>query len=325
MRGKFYIDGKDAYSEWGITIQQNGYAQVIQLPSFKKLDSTEWDEYDGEEVDLTDPVLDSKTLQMQFNITNVSMAEDFFHFLSDGAYHIFNLVEIGRSYKLRLSQNSTLSSRIFLGKFTISLVDDFPPIRYEDGMTDAQLSNQYPYILNIKPYDNNIIGEIGYSFDDIEFGRLGVLVLEGTYNNIIKNPNVRDNLKIDNNSESGIIYDGEKVYYKTKDVQLKLLIHTLNIIEFWKRWDSLFTILIQPETRKLFSEEVIEEYECYYKSCNISKFDILTNGHVWCEFTVTVTFVDDRPSEGEYLLATEDFAWVITEEDKKYVQINKNK
>ena len=57
MVGKLFIDGLDAFSEYGIFVEQYGYKALVQMPSFKKLSSTEWPEYDGEEVDLSAPLL----------------------------------------------------------------------------------------------------------------------------------------------------------------------------------------------------------------------------------------------------------------------------
>lgn len=323
--GELFIDGKDAILEYGVFVERYGYKGLIQMASFKALDSTVWNEFDGAEFDLTDPVLDSKTFSMQFCVLNISMVSDLFFLLSDGSYHIFEFKEIIRTYKLRLENNSSLSSKIYLGKFTLSFVDDFPPVRYKDSMTSEDLSAVFPSVLNVQPYTSAVMREVGYSIDDIPFERLGIHILEGTYQNILKTPNVRENLKISVKDKSGAEYDDEKVLYQTKDVQIKLLIRANNIVEFWQRWDSFFTILIQPDTRKLYSEEIIEEYECFYKNSNIQKFDILPNGRVWCEFYVTLTFVNDRPLETEYLLATENFEWVVTEEEKDFVLINKNK
>ena len=42
MVGKLFIDGLDAFSEYGIFVEQYGYKALVQMPSFKKLNSTEW-------------------------------------------------------------------------------------------------------------------------------------------------------------------------------------------------------------------------------------------------------------------------------------------
>lgn len=324
--GRLLIDGNDAYTEYGVFVERWGYKNLIQMPAFKAPESTEWEEFDGAEFDLTDPVLDSKTFQMQFCAINITQVQDLFALLSDKSYHIFNFVELGRSFKLRLSNNNALSSKIALGKFTISLVDDFPPIRYQAGMSNAILNQDFPRVLNVQPYETSVIKmNVGYDLDDVDFGRMGVNILDGTNQNILKSPNVRENLKVSIKGRSGVEYDDENVFYKARDVQMKVLIHAGDITDFWHRYDSLFTILIQPETRSLLSWEVAMEYECFYKSCQITKFDILNNGHVWCEFTLTLTFVADRPVEMEWLLASEDMEWILTEEDENFVLLDKNR
>lgn len=324
--GRLFIDNNDAYTEYGVFVERYGYKALIQMPSFKNPDYIEWEEYDGAEFDLTDPVLDSKTFQMQFCVTNITNTGDLLFLLSDGAYHEFYFVELGRKYKLRLSSNSALTSRIFLGKFTLSFVDDFPPIRYAEGMNASELNAEYPRVLNVAPYNSSVLRmETGYSLDGVTFDRFGVLILDGTNQNILKAPNVRDNLKVNIREKSGIEYDDMLVLYKTKDVQMKLLIHTDNIGDFWHRWDSLFTYLIQPEIRQLESLETVEMYDCFYKSCQITKFDIVNGGHVWCEFTLTLTFVSDRPHETEWLLSSESLEWIVTEKDEDFVLLDKNK
>ena len=38
--GKLYIDGRDAMLEYGIFVEKGGYKGVVQMPSFKNVDST---------------------------------------------------------------------------------------------------------------------------------------------------------------------------------------------------------------------------------------------------------------------------------------------
>lgn len=308
MVGKLFIDGNDAFLEYGVFVEQYGYKALIQMPSFKKLDITEWQEYDGEETDLTSPVLDTKTFSIPFCITDITGANDLFELLSDKAYHEFNFIEISRSYKLRLVSNTSLSSRIRLGKLSLNFADDFPKI-------DAAA----PYA---SPASD--VRQRGYMIDEIDFSRFGIYVLDGTDDNIQKAPNVRPNLTVDSKGVSGVLYDDEKVMYKTKDVTMKLLIRADSISTFWRRWFSFFQSLIQPEERKLYVDATVEEFDCYYKKNSVSKFEILRNGRVWCEFSVVLTFTNSRP-EGNYgLLATETEELVITETDNSYILLRKD-
>lgn len=274
MVGNLFIDGKDALLVYGVFVEYGGYKSLIQMPSFKKISTTEWHEYDGEEIDLTEPVLDSKTFSMQFCIINIDYAEILFDELATGAYHIFEFRDIGKSYKLRLTQNGSFSSFIKLGKLTLSFADDFPVVPSGE-----------PYQLG-----KSEIRQFGYKLDGIDFSQFGSYILKGSDDAIRKAPNVRSNLSVDSTSLPGLIYDDEYVTFKSKDVALNLLINTDSIDEFWKRWNSLFAIVLKPEARSFYFSALDHEYECYYKSNSVRKFEIMRNGHVWCEFNLTLIF-----------------------------------
>ncbi|MCM1221650.1 MAG: hypothetical protein NC044_05390 [Prevotella sp.] len=292
--GKLFIDGIDAYTEFGVSVARYGYKQLIQMPAFKKLDSTDWPEEDGTETDLTEPQLDTRTLQIDFNINNVRYAEDLFDELCGNSYHTFYFVELKKTYKLRMTQNGKFKSLIHLGTMTLTFADDFPTIptaeHYHLGESE--------------------IRQVGYEVDGLDFSQFGAWVLEGTDDNIRKAANTKDNLKVSAKNVAGVMYDGSQTYFKTKDVQIKLLIDAPDINTFWRRWNALFGTILQPESRTLYYAVLGNEYDCYYKSNSVTKFDILRNGKVWCEFSVTLTFTDYRPTGQYMLLAHEDFALV---------------
>lgn len=316
MVGRLFIDGKDAFSEYGVFVEQYGYKGLIQMPQFKDIVTTEWDEYDGEEPDLENPILDTKTFGIMFCITDTVGAGDLYELISDKAYHVFQFVELERSYKLRLVSNPAYSSFVKLGTFTLNFADDFPPVVITDE-TDTDSLDEYNLILNQSPFSKAPAGfkQKGYTLDDVDFSLFGVYLIEGTLDNLNKAPEVRSNLKIDTKNKAGITYDDENVNYRAKDAALNLFIHADGIADFWKRWNALFTALLQPGQRNIYIDDTLEDYECYYKSNAVRRFDILQNGKVWCEFTVTMRFTNTRPTGNYLVLATEDGELVITEED----------
>lgn len=291
MKNLLFIDGKDAYIEYGVFVEQYGYKQLIQFASFKKIDSTDWPDEDGVEVDLTEPQLDTRTLQIQFCIANVRYAEDLFDELAIGAYHTFEFKQLGKTYTLRMTSNGTFKSFIKLGKLTLSFSDDFPVI---------PTGSHYAL-------DKSGIRQIGFELDGIDFSQFGSYVLDGSEDSIRKASNIKENLKITTSNAAGVIYDSSAVQFKSKEVTLKLLIDAPDIAEFWKRYDGLFAVILQPENRNFYYAQLGNEYECYYKSMSVSKFDILRSGKVWCEFSVTLVFTDYRPVGQYMLLAHEDF------------------
>ncbi|EJX05262.1 hypothetical protein EVA_06618, partial [gut metagenome] len=286
MEGKLFIDGQDAFTEYGIFIEHYGFKDLIAMPGFKKIDSTEWDEYDGEEYDLTNPVLDAHTLTLPFYVMNIFAAGDFFEVLSNKAYHQFEFRDIGRTYRLRLVSNNQLNKKIKIGKMSLTFIDDNSSIPTGMPMATAPAGfKQKEYML-----------------DKIDFSRFGIYILQGTEEDVMKSPQVRENIKYDDPSRNGIIYDQEQVKYKAKQAQLKLLIYANSITEFWARYDAFFCQLLKPGNHILYIPSIYEEYDCFYKKMSITKFDILKTGKVWCEFNVILQFTNMTPSMNVMLL-----------------------
>lgn len=44
MSGRFYIDGKDAFTEYGIYVQEGGYNELVAYPPLKAVTSNDWQE-----------------------------------------------------------------------------------------------------------------------------------------------------------------------------------------------------------------------------------------------------------------------------------------
>ena len=87
MKGLFYIDGIDAFTRYGVMIEEGGYNGVLSYPSLKEPEqSNNWLEEDGIEVDLSDPKLNTKELDISFSAFDEYMLGDFIALLSDGAH-----------------------------------------------------------------------------------------------------------------------------------------------------------------------------------------------------------------------------------------------
>ena len=148
-------------------------------------------------------------------------------------------------------------------------------------------------------------------------------VLRGTDDSIRKAPNVRENLKITAKNMSGVSYDSNgDVHWKSKDVTLKLFVRAADIDEFWERYGALYQILLAPGLRTFTFRPIDMTYHCFYKSNSITRFDILTSGKVWCEFSVVLTFTDWHPVSSWLLLETEREELVITENDGSNINYN---
>lgn len=315
MKGEFLIDGDNSFESYRVLVEQYGYRGVVAVPAFKGIELTEWRDEDGVEADLSAPVLGPRIMTLQFVFTDINMMTLFYNVISDGAYHTFNFTEISKSVSLRLQSSPALSSFVRVGRVSMTFVEDVPTIP------------------SASPYDTGAtrVTQRGFELDDIDLSRYGCWVLEGSIQNIMKAPAVKENITVNKSNTAGQTYlpqfhvEGQNevsdVFFKAKDTTLNLLINARNITEFWRCWNALFSALTAAGLRELAITDIGEFYDCFYKSSNITRFDIRQSGTVWCEFTVTLTFTDFRPDgDGIVILAAEDGA-VITTEDGAYVNL----
>lgn len=316
MKGKLYIDGTDAYAKYGVFVVKGSYDDLVALPSLKEPDKNDWPEEDGQEVDLSAPALNSESVGITLGFTSNLIFNDFVNMLAEMGYHDFRFTDLGRTYRLRLSSQSSyeISERLEIAKFGFE--NDFPR------------SADYVYREPV----SNIPMPGGYEIDDKDLSGYGISVLQGSLTEVLKSPAVKKNLLQDFKNQDGAVYDGEAVRFQAKEVNIRCLMRAESIESFWRNRDALLHDLskVSAKTdsqgyeyrdaeRRLFVESLYESYPCYYKSCRTDDF-AMTDG-VWWEFTLTLVFTSFRVEEIEYLLAAESGELIVTEDEQYYINL----
>ena len=270
--GSLYVDGFDAYEQFGLYVVAGGWNELVAMPPLKTVKTNDWQEEDGIEVDLSAPVLNTREVSIKFAVAGLfSSFFDLLDVLSDGAYHTFVCTEIGRTYRLRLTQQPNLKGLKLLGHATLKFADDFP-------------LNGYRY----NAPQTTILQTEDYLFDDVPFSRYGVRIIKGTYDEITRSAAVKQNMLRNINSQSGAIYDPEQVTFKSKDVKLYCLMRAETLDELWNNYDALLYDLIRPGERLLGVDALKQEFPFYYKSCQVTEF--CPTGRIWMQFVLTITF-----------------------------------
>lgn len=297
MKGRLYIDGTDVYATFGVYVISGGYNELVAFPPLKSVTSTEWQEEDGAEVDLTDPVLNTRDVQIKFAFGGLfARFCDFLALLSDGAYHEFNCAYIGRTYTLRLTQQPNLDIVRTLGTATLKFADDFPFSWYVPNSPDS-----------------SIIQSDAYKLDGLNLTQYGCHVLQGSLAEVMKSAQVKQNLLRNIPTKSGVIYDPKTVTYKTKEVKLKCLCRAETLSELWRNYDALLYDLTLPDEHILTVTELEQDFPFYYKSCSVS--DFFPDGKIWLAFTLTLVFTGSFRLDGsDFVLSTEGGVVVATED-----------
>lgn len=306
MTGRLYIDGHDAYTTFGVYVMEGGYNDLVALPPLKSPTTNDWQEEDGIEADLSAPVLDTHEVSLKLAVSGLySRYFALLQRLSDKAYHTFECAEIGRTFRLRLTQMSSLDAVKILGFATLKLADDFPPTFDEWG-------EYLPRTAMVACED--------YTLDDRNFTDYGVRILQGSLSEILKQPQVKPNLLRNIPSQQGVIYDNAVVTFKSKEVKLTCLARASSLDDLWHNLECLLHDLTRPEERRLGVREIEDEFPCYYKSCAVSEF--YADAEPWLKFTLTFVFTQAfRLNDDDFVLAAENGIIIFTEDGYNAIEM----
>ena len=307
-KGQFKVNGTNILEEFGVFVIQYGYAGLLDAPVFKPFETVDWMDEDGLDVDLSSPVLAARSFSLNLGFTSLDGLNRFYEFLSGtGIVSVWMFTELGITKNLRLSGVGTPASpSMMTGTVSITLVEDSPEAPHSP-IPESPIAG---------------VSQRGFSLDGHDFSHFGCWVLDGSIQSLRRGPAPKTNLVIDKGEGNGQVYlpnikgGAERTTYRSYDVTLNMLINATSVSEWKAGMDALVSLLVSAGTKKLRMGQNVTEKECFYKSLSTTRFDILPNGHVWHQMTLTVTMINARPDLIIGLLATENGFYVETEDGK---------
>lgn len=303
MRNNCYIDGISTWDRFGVWVTKGGYSDLLTFPALVDPDKNDWPEEDGIEVDLSDPHLKEKEITISFLASkpNIDVC-DFIAFISAPGYHTLRVPSLNREWRLRLSTHTKNKRYLNACDFSLTFIEDIP-IRPAIALPDPGL----------------LVRDCGYELDGVSFADYGV-VIDAAKDELLKSPAAKKNLNRKVRTQDGQIYDTDILVFSSKETTFKCHFKAASIEKFWQCYDAFFSALIQPEERQLYVDFLSETYPCYYKKS--TGFKILSLcGPVIVEFNLTLVFTVFRINEMEYLLATEDGRFILTEDGEHLIDM----
>lgn len=279
----------DLYDTYGLIIADGGYESLISYPALKAVPFNDWPEENGLEVDLSTPVLDTKTVSIPFISYDYYKLRNFYNVLREGGYLTFNFLEIAYySVMLRLTgqQGLILGEGTQQWRFNLTFSDDFPLRSYT-----YQSPNN-----SVTPTDYN------YKLDANYFSQYGIIILQGSNAELLKMPGIKQKLIRKYSDQPGILngsinqytIDNQDPRTQSKEVTLNLLITASTLTLFWRNYKSFLYDLKRPGIRYLNTSPVLPFLqECFYKRSTVHRF-LFDGGRVWCHFSLTLEFNNFR-------------------------------
>lgn len=282
MTHSVIINGTDIASAHGIKLTKGSYANLIQWPSLKAVTGNDWQEYDGFEPDLSNPVLDGKTLTLSFVMpTKDNSIVAFYHLLGSTPVGSYGFLDIGYSANLRLLSMPSLDYGREFHLLECQFADDTP-----------LSSDSYA-----PPYSS--LRDVGTVYiDGTPISAYGVKAIKGTIGSCYLQPDVKPLLSRNISTVPGVIYDPNgTVTYKRKDISIVCQMED-TISSFWRNYKALLLDLVKIDeqaedpvlkgARTVSGSLIPGAYKCWYNSQKVT--DLAFDGNsIWLKFELTLT------------------------------------
>lgn len=270
MIAGFYIDNVDCTAQYGLSIADGSYAQLIAWPALKAVEITDWHEEDGTDPDLDAPALDSREFRVRFvGNTTRAKVDAFMALWRNGVYHLFS-TGVRRKYQLRLVGDGKPRWVNGLCVLDLKFADDFPLYGYTYSAPASTIVSSDDYLL-----------------DGIRLTDYGVILLDGTHDQLTQTPPVKRDLATSLAAKDGIDYDrGGVVTYGAYEARLTCLMRAQTLDELWQNYDALLVDLVRPNRRKLTAKALGKVFPFHYVTSRVRRF--FSDGKLWLEFDIMI-------------------------------------
>ncbi len=262
------IDGRNI-TDFGAKLLQGSFTELVEYPPLKKVDSNDWAEFDGLEVDLENPKLDKRELSLPLYFADKSQFVALGSYLMTKNIRVWHFAELGKSYKLRFQGFDNFKTFQNVCEVKVKLSEDCPMQDYEYAMP------------------NFSVADYGYTLDGVPFSRYGIIILQGSEQGIKGAEKSKKVLEISNRIMKGVKVATQPLKKKSREAQINCFMK-LPIMDFWRGYEAFLFDLTKPEKREITAHG--NTYKCHYKSAKIKHFEV-QDGVVWCEFELKIVIL----------------------------------
>lgn len=288
--GTLTMDGEDIFTKYGVVVSDGGLASLVQWPSLKDVESNDWFEEDGLEVDLSAPRLASRDVDIPLSLVKGNDILGFIVMLGSRTFHEVHSPDLGITFRLRyVSCGSVSTANGEVGTASVTMADDFPLWNFtRNGLASTS------------------VPVCGITIDGRDLSAYGIRVLQGTVDSfrqaaeaktpLTRNIATRDGLITDGVTggglavEKGSSYDNPALKKRSRNVTVRCLMSKMTAAAFARNWRTLLYDLTRPESRTITVEALEKSFRCHYSSCSVERFYSATGG-LWCEFSVNLVII----------------------------------
>ena len=316
MKGSCIINGVDI-GDLGMFILRGGDYDFLSFPERKEPEQTNWHEYDGIDVDLSEIYFREKKVVIRFYIKGESGDEfirnlNQFHTLisSPGDKQLYSR-EFDKTFLLRYVSCPVFAHRGGMYKLGIKRAE----INVEFSMDNPlQL---FTGSSNLAPR-NGRNSKTFVKINNHDLSDFGIIVNE-CYNTVLNLPAAKQPLTRSISNVNGlIVYPAAQTTFEAQQVTIECTMTANNRDDFYYNYEALFNNLSLKEAVGL-STFTYDDAPCYYRS--MSGFQKLRpfGSRVLVQFSLSLVLLN--PGLVEFVLGTEDGVAIMTETGDYFIGI----
>lgn len=267
------IDGKNLYNEWGCTLLEGSFDDLLKYPKRKSLKFRNWAEIDGIIPDLTDVEFESRKVKLSFLMEAYGKGDFWQKYhklvsdLSSTGYREMNLIE-GMTHRLRLDTGT----------------------RYELPVPFGEGKNCSPFDLDFieDDFERVIAGPAGgislrdqLSVNGYDFGAFGI-GCDDNLSDILKLPALKTPFT------DGRTVDLSTVRTQHQTIKLSLWMLAGSVSEFINNYHAFFTQIAGTGTQSLYINTLGTTLEVYYSDCTSYSVEIWRENDIMVRFTISL-------------------------------------
>lgn len=292
MDTTLYIDEYDALEQWGARLLESSLPSLIAYAPAKAYDMTDWPEEDGVEIDLDKPLLDTRTVTLNFSFSGPNAnPQDLIDYLHSDTYNTFSLPGLGLEYTLRFKQGNAPVEVSRLTRLRLNGVAVYkkstPMTKLTLTMQDDAPQTTYPG-LHVKPtFDIPVSPGAQWMLDDSTFGSLGARVLEGARESLNTPAPQKDGLTIRQADAHGVRWWPDSNPARKKyEASVPLLMTAQSYTVLLWLYYQLLRMLVQPGIHTITPPDKGIVWEVAYSKCTVNQFYGHEDGKWWLKMTL---------------------------------------
>lgn len=334
-RGSCLIDGIDI-ADFGMFILKDSDYDFLSFPTRKEPQQNNWPEYDGVDADLSEIYFKEKKVTPRFYIKAETAGQfidnlnTFYDLISAPGYRQLYSREFDKTFSLRyitcpdyLHKGGLYKEGIKRGELDVEFsMDDPLQIFTDNSILSPSLFGSF--LLNedgsFSGTEDDFFVDLGDAvirnhsrvkingYDLSEFG----IVVNQCYNTVLKMPAVKQPLTRSFERRSGLLaYTKRERTFDVKQIVIDCTMLSGSRYEFYYNYEALFNNI--SKTGELTISTYTGDVACYYSAMQNFKKLRPFNSRILVTFSLVFTLL--HPGIIRYVLATEDGAYITTENE----------